>query len=154
MVGVMTIDGDVVETPIHPWTVNSEKKKGCRPRCYPMSAIIDKLQPIVIDNSDGADMHEVVFNDNSKKLVFFANKNSWVKLLREIHKCYSKNRDRIALLCKHLPPDLLKKDCLAGGEYLPAGIAKRGKVSGSTSKLPFIVESNCNGIVTEIYKCC
>ena len=151
MVGVVTINGKVVETPLHPWTVDTKTKKGCRPRCYPASDIIDKLQPIVIDNRDGADVYEIVFNDNSKNLVFFAHKNSQDLLLREIHQCYSNNRDKIALLCKHLPSDLFKRDCLAGGEYLPAGIAKRGKVSESTSKLPFLVKSNGNGIATELY---
>lgn len=151
MVGVMKINSEAVEAPIHPWTINTKKNGGCRPRCYPTSAIIDKLQPILIDNRDGADMYEIEFNDHSKNLVFFAHKDSKYSLLREIHRCYSEDSARIALLCKHLPPDLLKRDCLAGGEYLPAGIAKRGKVTGSTSKLPFVVESNCNRIAMELY---
>jgi hypothetical protein len=150
MVEEMTINTEVVEVPIHPWTV-SKKKHGSRPRCYPTTSILEKLQPIMIDNSDGADIHEVIFNNNTKNFVFFAHKQSQNPLLREIHKCYSENRHRIACLAKQLPAKLWEKDCLAGGEYLPAGIAKRGKVKGGSSKLPFLRKSSYNNMVTELY---
>lgn len=70
----------------------------------------------MIDNSDGADVYEVmIFNDDTKKIVFFAHENSQDLLLQEIHQCYSTIGDQIALLSNHLPSDLFKRDCLAGG---------------------------------------
>ena len=147
--GSMKVDNDVVHPIMHEFTAQSNGKARCTPRPLPSANIVEKLDPPIIDGSTG-DVNHIQFRNKMENTVFFAHKDSTCSLLKRLYSCYEQYSGLLAQLVEACPSHLYNEDGLAGGTYLPAGIAIRGGIQESSSKLPFLIRQTAYNIVRKI----